>query len=160
MPITLRHNEVLELNLVEYQGAVTWDELKQLASFGARNPDHLRRDTLSWVLPGAHFREIDFARLDALYDHYRKLFAPMDFQIFRRSAWLCESADAMEHVRYWLTGRDAREALSSTVRDFTNLSDAGEWLLLNQGEIARVERRDGFEGLVSFDLPKKRTLAL
>lgn len=159
MPIVLRHNETLELNLVEYQGAITWDELVELAGFGARNCKYLRRDSLNWVLPGAHFREVDFARLDALYNHYAKLYAPMDFQIFRRSAWLCESPEALEHVRYWLVGRNAREAMSSTVRDFTNLQDAGEWLLLSENELGCADRREGFIELTAYDIPTRRAAA-
>lgn len=159
MPVTVRHNAALELLLVEYRGTITWDELKALAAFGARHPDYLRRETLSWVLPCGRFGDIEFARLDALFEHYRQLYAPIDFQIFRRSAWLCESAEALEHVRYWLTGRDAREAMSSTVRHFTGLAEAGEWLLLNEREVRLLERREGFEDLVSYDLPTLRRAA-
>lgn len=160
MPIVVRHNETLELNLVEYRGAISWEELRELAIYGTAHADYLRRDALNWVLPGAHFRGVDFGRIDALFDHYRKLFEPLDFQIFRRSAWLCESPAGLEHVRYWLGGRNAREAMSSNVRDFTLLQDAGEWLLLNESEIPRVERREGFTHVVSYDIPATQAAAV
>lgn len=151
MPITVRLNVELELNLVEYRGAIAWEELTRLAAFGAQSPDFLRRDTLNWVHPGAHFRRIDFGKLDALFEHYRKLFAPLAFHIFRRAAWLCQSPEAQEHIRYWLVGRDTRQAMSSNVRDFSSISDAGEWLLLSQAEIARIERGEGFRELTRFE---------
>lgn len=157
MPVVLSHNETLELNLAEYSGAISLDELKALAQFMAKNPDDLRRDTLTILLPSAHLRDVDLNALDALFSRYRTMYAPLDFQIVRRSAWICQSEAALGHARRWVDdGREtAREEMSSLVRLFDDYATAGEWLLLSTDEIAAVERREGFVELARLDLPTR-----
>lgn len=149
MPAVLRHNETLELNLVEYQGGVTLAELKALAAFMARNPEHLRRDTLTIIQPGGHFNAIALAELDGLFAYYAKLFAPLNLQIMRRAAWVCRSAAAEAHLHHWLSG-DARRQMSSTVRAFDTMAEAADWLLLSPAELALVERGQGFANVARF----------
>jgi hypothetical protein len=149
--VVLRHNEQLELNLAEYRGSVTLAELKGVAVFAANNLDHLRRDSLNVVLPGADFQSVDLATLDALFSRYRAMFAPLDFQIFRRSAWVIQSPQARAHVHYWVNGRDTREAMSSAVREFETFAEAGDWLLLSDAELALVQRGEGFNEIARFE---------
>jgi hypothetical protein len=146
----LRHSETLELNLVEYRGAVTMAELDGFAEFNARNVESMTRDCFNVVMPGASFASIDFAALDTLFKRYVKLYAPLDFQIIRRAAWLCLSDDAAAHVRHWLGG-DARAAMSSAVREFDSFLEAGEWLVLSPAEMGDVELGRGFAEVVRFD---------
>lgn len=152
MPAVLRQNAALELNLVEYQGAVTLAELKALAAFMAHNPQHLQRDTLTFILPGSNFRTIEFSELDQLFAYYAQLFAPLKLQIMRRGAWLCLSPDAEPHLRHWLQG-DTRGLMSSNVRAFSTLADAADWLLLNEQEQELVRRGDGFNTVARFTAP-------
>lgn len=149
MPALLRHNETLELNLVEYQGGVTLAELKALAAFMARNPEHLRRDTLTIIQPGCDFNAITLAELDGLFGYYAQLFAPLNLQIMRRAAWVCRSAAAQAHLDHWLSG-DTRRQMSSTVRAFPTMAGAAEWLLLSPTELALVERGQGFSSVARF----------
>jgi hypothetical protein len=148
--VVLRHNAALELNLVEYGGVITLAELTALAQFVAANPEHMIRDGLAVVMPGARFSDVDKPALDALFAHYRKLYAPIEFQILRRSAWVCLSQAAAPQVRHWLSG-DIREGMSSAVRQFDTLAEAGEWLVLSADEIAFAERREGFIEIVRFN---------
>jgi hypothetical protein len=148
--VVLRHNAALELNLVEYGGVITLAELTALARFVAANPEHMVRDGLAIVMPGARFADVDKAALDALFARYRKLYAPIEFQILRRSAWVCLSDAAAPQVRHWLSG-DIREGMSSAVRQFDTLAAAGEWLVLSREEMALAERREGFIEVVRFD---------
>ena len=150
MPVVLFHSEGLDLNVVEYRGPVTLAELEALAAFQARNPRHMRRDCLNHVRPGAYFAAVDLRALDALFAHYRTLFAPMTFEIMRRSAWLCESEAACKHVRHWLSG-DTRRGMSSAVRQFDTLAEACDWLLLPEAQTGAVARREGFVETASFD---------
>jgi hypothetical protein len=145
----LHHNEALELNLVDYRGGVTLAELRALAAFMAHNPAHLQRDTLNIIQPGSDFAAISLAELDTLFAYYTKLFAPLKLQIMRRGAWVCRSAAAQAHLDHWLRG-DTRKAMSSTVRAFDTLADAGDWLLLNPAEMALVERGQGFADVARF----------
>jgi hypothetical protein len=158
VPVVLRHHEALELNLVEYCGAISLAELKALAEFQAVNTQHLRRDCLAHVRPGAHFACVDFTALDDLFAHYRALFAPLDLQIVRRSAWLCESEAACRHVRHWLAG-DPRTGMASAARQFDTFAEACEWLLLSDAEAEIVARAEGFAEIAAFDertLPRAR----
>lgn len=153
MTVVFRRNDTLELNVVEYQGSVTLAELKALAHAQAHNPGPLKSDTLSWVMPGADFDSIDMATLDELFAFYRGLYSPMHFQIFRRSAWLCQSPGALHHVRHWVGGRNTREEMFSDIRLFETLSEAGEWLILSPVETAMMESGEGFTEQARFTLP-------
>ena len=53
-------------------------------------------------------------------------------------------------MRHWLSG-DIREGMSSAVRQFDTLAEAGEWLVLSPTEIALAERRESFIEIARFD---------
>lgn len=151
MPVVLRHNESLELNLAEYRGSVTYSELKAVADFLAANPSFLKRDCLSVCHADSHFDAIKYEELDQLFSGYAALYAPMSFQIIRRSAWVCLSTAAQKHVDYWIIGRDARGAMSTTLRHFPTYEQAGDWLVLSEAETLSLQTRAGFEIVASFD---------
>jgi len=142
--IVARHNEELEVNRVEYHGRISLAELTALAEFNAAHPAYLSYDCLSIALPGSDFLGVDKAALDTLFAKYSSLFAPIHFLILRRSAWICQSPAAEAHVRYWLTGRETRETVSSDVRKFETFAEAGAWLVLSPEETAQLESGDGF----------------
>lgn len=150
MPVVLSHNETLELNLAEYTGGITLAQLMEVAGFGAKNPNFLKADTLNVVHADTDFSTVDLAELDALFSRYKALFAPLNFQIYRRSAWLCLNQAAEGHIKYWLREHDMREAMSSAVRKFDTYVEAGDWLLLSRAELALVERGEGFTQLAAF----------
>lgn len=158
MTIVLAHNDVLELNRVEYSNTVTLDELKAIAAYGARHPEFLKSDTLAIVQPDAQF-VVSFTELDALFSRYAKLYGRLDFQIYRRSAWFCRSSAAQPHIDYWVGGRDLKEALSSAVRQFQSLAEACDWLLLSASDLAAVERADGFAEIARFEVGPGRAAA-
>lgn len=147
--IILRHSEQLELNLVEYRDTISLGELNALAAFAAGHPNHMVRDAIAVIMPGARFSDVDAPALDALFAHYRKLYATVEFQILRRSAWLCLSPSATPQLTHWLTG-DAREGMSSAVRQFETYAEAGEWLVLNAEEIALLENGETFAEIARF----------
>ena len=160
MPIVLSHNETLELNLAEYTGIITIAQLTEVAGFGAKRPDFLKADTLNVVRADTDFSAVDLAELDTLFARYQTLFAPLNFQIYRRSAWLCFNKAAEAHIQYWLGEHDMREAMSSAVRKFDSYADAGDWLLLSPSELALAERGEGFTQLAVFDEAPALTRAL
>lgn len=153
MPIVLRHNEKLELNRVDYSGAISVSELKGLADFQAAAPTWLTYDCLNLVQTDASFSSVDFTELDALFAYYGELFAPITFVIMRRSAWLYQSPMALAHVRHWLHGRDLRTELSSDVRLLNNFTEAGDWLVLKQGAVAALESGEGFAEVFTIQAP-------
>jgi hypothetical protein len=151
VPVVLRHNETLQLNVAEYTGVITAAQLVGLAEYGGRNPHILKADSLNIVREDGDFAAVDLAELDALFARFRTLFAPLNFQIYRRSAWVCCDGAGDRHVEHWLGAQDMREAMSSTVRKFETFAEAGDWLLLSPAELALVERGEGFTDLVVFD---------
>lgn len=159
MTIVIRHNEKLELNRAEYSGSITLAELTALAEFQAANPTWLTFDALAIVAPGADFQTVDKAALDALYAKYAELFSPMHFLILRRSAWICLSDAAEEHVRYWLGDRATRETISSDVRRFATFAEAADWLVLNQDATQALETGDGFVEFFHAHQPPTRGFA-
>lgn len=156
MTVVLRHNETLELNLVEYAGAITDAQLKAVAAYGSSHISFLQSDALNIVRQDADFSAVDFKALDALFIRYRSLYAPLNFQIYRRAAWLCLSTAAEPHIQYWVGGHDLRGAMSSAVRKFATLAEAGDWLLLSPAEIEAIERGEGFVEL--FNIPEAAAL--
>lgn len=151
MTIAFLHNDRLGLNVALYSDAVTAQQLRALADFMAVTP-LLKRDCLSIVEPSADFSSVSLKELDDLFGYYRELFSPLTVQVFRRSAWICRSEHARAYVNYWVGGRDTRDAVSSDVRLFESVAEAGRWLSLSPGEIGQLERRDGFRECARFSL--------
>jgi hypothetical protein len=151
VPVVLRHNELLELNIAEYRGAITVAELQGVADFLSVNSSFLKYDCLSVVFPGAAFDAVAFDDLDRIFGRYRALYAPINFQIIRRSAWICFSPAAQQHVDLWSGKRDAREAMSTTLRQFATFEEAGDWLVLSEAETLALQTGAGFDDLARFD---------
>jgi len=158
VPVVLRHNELLELNIAEYHGAITLAELQDVADFLAVNREFLKCDCLSIVFPGARFEGVAIDALDRIFGRYKSLYAPINFQIIRRSAWICFSAAAQGHVDHWSGQRDAREAMSTTLRQFETFEQAGDWLVLSEAETLALQTGAGFDELVRFDSGAKSPL--
>ena len=156
MPVVLRHNEQLELNLAEYRGSISFAELEAVATFLAQNPAFLKRDCLSLVTPRADFDRVELTALDRLFGRYKTIYAPMSFQIIRRSAWLCLSPAAQAHIDHWIGQRDAREAMSSTLRQFSSYAEAGDWLVLSEAETRALETGAGFAEIARFEIAPSR----
>lgn len=151
MPVVLRHNELLELNIAEYRGAITVAELQAVADFLTANSSFLKCDCLSIVFPGAVFDTVAFDDLDRIFGRYKTLYAPINFQIIRRSAWLCFSPAAQPHIDHWSGKRDAREAMSTKLRQFASFEEAGDWLVLSEAETLALQTGAGFDELARFD---------
>jgi hypothetical protein len=156
--VIFRRNETLELNRVEYGGAMTLDELKAIAKFQADKPDLLAADCLNLVRADADFSQISFDGLRTVFEHYRLLFAPLRLQIFRRAAWLCESDGPKEHITFWLS-QDAKEGMSSTVKQCHTFAEAADWLLLMDAERDLLERSEGFDEIARFHFPAETARA-
>ncbi|MEQ1820783.1 MAG: hypothetical protein ABL871_19445 [Terricaulis sp.] len=151
MPVVLRHNELLELNVAEYHGAISFAELKGVADYLAANRSFLKCDCLSIVYPGGHFDGVGLEALNTLFGRYKVMYEPINFQIIRRSAWLCFSPAAQAHVDHWSGKREAREVMSTTLRQFASFEEAGDWLVLSEAQTLALQTGAGFEELVRFD---------
>lgn len=151
MPVVLRHNELFEFNIAEYRGAITVGELQAVADYLTANSSFLKFDCLNIVYPGSTFDSVAFDDLDRIFGRYKTLYAPMNFQIIRRSAWICFSPAAQAHVDHWSGKRDAREAMSTTLRQFSSFEEAGDWLVLSEAETLALQAGAGFDELARFD---------
>lgn len=151
LTVVLRHSETLNLNFVECRGAVSTEQLGALAACAAQNRALLQADSLNLVRPDADLSGVDLPALHALFAHYQKLFAPIDFQVYRRTAWVCQSPSAIPHVAVFAGEHAARKAFSTNARRLETLAEAGEWLLLSAEEIADVECGEGFTEIAVFD---------
>lgn len=153
MPIVLSHNEDLELNLAAYHGPVSLAELEATAAFLGATPSFLKRDTLNIVREDTDFDAVPLAELDRIFGRYRSLYAPLDFQMLRRSAWICLSPAAQAHVDHWSGKREVREAMSTTLRQFATFQEAGDWLVLSPSETLALQTGAGFEKIATFEHP-------
>lgn len=160
MTVVLRHSDRLNLNFVECTGPVTTAQLVALAACAAQNPILLSSDSLNFVGPDADLSGVDMAAMNELFAHYQKAYAPLHFQVYRRTAWVCHSPSAMPHVAVFAREHDALKAFSTNVRRLETIAAACEWLLLSPAEIADVEQRAGFDQIAVFeDEPAARLAA-
>lgn len=157
MTVVLRHHDKLELNRVEYRGSVSLAELTAMAEFQAEEPSWLSFDCLNIIMPGTDFQAVELAALDVVFARYRTLFEPISFLILRRSAWVCQSRAGDAHVQHWIGGRDARSGMSSDVRLFDTIDEAGIWLVLSPAQTATLATGEGFRDIfrstIAPDLP-------
>lgn len=159
MTVIFRRNDAVELNLCEFVGPIGLGELKGLAKYQADKPNLLGSDTLNLVRADADFSAITFEMLNAIFEHYRTLFTPLRLQIFRRAVWYCESESPKAHITHWLS-LDAKEGMSSTVKQCHSFAEAADWLLLMDAERAKLETGEGFNEIVRFDVPPAPALSL
>ncbi|MFT3726272.1 MAG: hypothetical protein QM759_00395 [Terricaulis sp.] len=152
MTIIFRRSDELELNLCEFSGSIGMGELKALAKYEADKPDILGSDTLNLVRADADFSALSFEMLNAIFEHYRQLFTPLRLEIFRRAVWYCESDAPKPHIAHWLS-LDAKEGMSSTVKQCHSFAEAADWLLLMDTESALLETGEGFRELACFQIP-------
>jgi hypothetical protein len=153
MTIVILRSEEIELNLLLFRGQIRPDQLEALGRYHAANRDLAASDVLHIIEPGADFSSIGIDRLGVLREQYRMLYAQIDFHLLRRSAWLCLAPEAQEHLRFWLADRHKKDGFSTHVDMFGALADAGDWLMLNEQEMAAVESLTGFDETVRFDSP-------
>jgi hypothetical protein len=156
MPVALRHSETLNLTFVECSGLVSTDQLGGLAACAAETPVLLSSDSLNVIRPDADLSGVDLCALGAMYARYQELYAPLKFQVYRRTAWVCQSPSADAHVDFWVKGANPGKAFSTNVRRVETLAEAGDWLLLSSAELAQIETGEGFVQLAVFDEPRAR----
>lgn len=153
MTLVLRHNERHELNRIEYRGRVTTAELTALADYQFVNPTWLAYDCINVVSADADFDSVSFTDLDAIFAKYRALFEPRRLAIFRRSAWICESPQALTHVSHWIGGRNLRQGMSSDVRLLDDYAAACAWLVLAPTMAEVLATGEGFSEVARYDMP-------
>lgn len=160
MAVILRYSETLNLTFVECTGVVTTAQLASLARCAAENMAFLKADSLNLVHADADLSSVDLQALAAHFAQYQKLYAPLQFQIYRRTAWVCHSPSAEAQVDFWVLGNASRKAFSTNTRRLNTLAEAADWLLLNQAELAMIETGEGFVEFAVFeDAPPRRAVA-
>lgn len=151
MPIVLRHNATLELNRVEYSGAIVARDLHDHAAFNAANPEWLGFDCVSVLQADVDTSRISVASLDEVFRTHSALFTPLSLMFVRRSAWICESEIGQQLLNYWITKRNAMQRQWSDVRQFESFEAAGEWMLLSAESIATLKSGENFKQIAHFD---------
>jgi hypothetical protein len=157
--VLVRHSPTLNLNFVECSGVVSTEQLGALAACASQHETLLKSDSLNIVRAGADFSGVDMAALGALYAHYQKLYKPLQFQVYRRTAWICQCPSALPRVDFWVRGDEARKAFATNTRRLETLAEAAEWLLLSPDESAMLESGESFAEFAHFDDEPARAVA-
>lgn len=150
MPIILRHNAALELNRVEYSGALRAKDLHDHAAFNAANPVWLGFDCVSIVHENIDISTISLNDLDGVFKAHRELFEPLNLMFMRRSAWVCESALAQRLLSHWMDKRNADKSRWADVRQFETFEAAAEWMLLSSEYTAILKHGVDFQEIARF----------
>ncbi len=158
MTIIFRHHEKLEINRVDYCGAIRLTELLEHARYRTTVAHWLNHDHINVVARGAHAPDVTKAALDALYLQHRELFETEKLLIRRRSAWICQSPPVLDILKYWVGARGAKKSGHTDVRLFDTFEEAGQWLVLNHEEIAIAASGEGFFEVARFDAPAPAAL--
>jgi len=153
MAISFKHSERLELNRIEYSGALSTDELFAHARFRGEAKQWLNYDHINLILPGTDASHLARADLDDLFQRHQALFETQKLLILRRSAWVCQSAGALEMLRYWLGDRAAKPRAFTDVRLFETIDAACDWLLLQGDEKTLAVSGEGFDEVAHFIAP-------
>lgn len=151
MTVTIRYSETFKLSLTECTGVVSTEQLGDLAECAAQNTELLTSDSLNIIRPGADLSGVDVHALGALYAKFMKLFAPLQFPVYRRTAWVCQSPTADWHVDFWVRGHETLKTFSSNTRRMETLAEAADWLLLSGAELAQLERFETFVDMACFE---------
>jgi len=151
--VIFQHHDALELNRIDYRGAVSSEELFAHARFRTAAPHWLNYDHLNVILADANAADVTREALSALRLRHDGLFRPENLLILRRSAWVCFSASARPLLRHWLHTRDATAERHTSVRLFDSIEEACGWLVLNVREAALVARSEGFREVQRFHAP-------
>lgn len=151
MPITLRHNEKLELSRVEYSGAIRGADMHNHAAFNAANPVWLGFDCISVIHADVDVSGISLTDLDGVFKTHRQLFEPLNLMFMRRSGWVCESPIGQRFLSHWLEKRNVDRSPWADVRQFDCFEAASEWLLLTPEDAAELKTGAGFREIARFE---------
>jgi hypothetical protein len=159
MPITLRHNEKLELSRVEYAGAIRGADMHNHAAFNAANPVWLGFDCISVIHADVDVSGISLVDLDGVFKSHRQLFEPLNLMFMRRSGWVCESPVGQRFLSHWLEKRTADKSPWADVRQFDSFDTASQWLLLDSEDAAELKTGAGFGEIARFESGASRAFA-
>ena len=159
MPITVRHNDILELSRVEYTGVMSATDLHDHAAFNAANPVWLGFDCISVIHADVEVSAISINNLDGVFTAHRKLFEPLGLVFMRRSGWVCESPAGQRFLSHWLAKRNVDKSPWADVRQFDTFEAASDWLLLNAASAAALKSGDGFREIARFESTASSALA-
>ncbi len=153
MSVRFQHHDALEINRIDYGGALSADEFYAHAHFRLAQPQWLNYDHINVILPDADASALTRGVLDALFLKHQALFDTHKLLIMRRSAWICQSPGARPLLDYWLSDQDKTRAAHTEVRLFETFEAAGEWLVLTPPQSALVARGEGFREIARFEAP-------
>jgi hypothetical protein len=150
MTIVLKRNPEFELTLVHFSGTISAEQLEALMRIQASDPAIATNDALQILATDADMRAVSFEDLDRLRALLHDLIQPIDFQLVRRSAFICHSPDALEQLKYWLRDRSGRDGIKTEPKLCDSMEEAREWLLLTPEELADAAAERGFEEIARF----------
>lgn len=153
MPVILQHSRTIELNRVEYRGAVSLAEMHALGEYQLSHPEWLSYDLLNVLVADANFSGLGLDDLDRIVAKYGALFAPTELLIFRRSAWVSFSPQSQAHLDHWIARRNTRQNQTQEARQFATFAEAAAWLVLSPAKAAPLETGEGFAEMARLELP-------
>jgi hypothetical protein len=154
MTVILQHSPSVELNRVEYRGPISVAEMHALGDYQTRHPDWLAYDLFNLLAADADFDGVSLEDLDSFVLKYRPLFAPKDFLIFRRSAWVSFSPRSQTHLDHWIARRNTRQSQTQEARQFATFGEAAAWLVLSPDKAAMLETGEGFTEMARLHMPQ------
>lgn len=151
MTVVVHYSSTFKLSLTECTGIVTTEQLGALVECAAQNPELLTSDSLNIIRPGSDLSGVDVHVLGAIYAKFQTLFAPLQFPVYRRTAWICQSPAADWHVDFWVRGPENLKTFSSNTHRLNTLAEAADWLVLSDAERAQLERYETFVEVARFE---------
>lgn len=141
MTIIERHTERCHLSTVEMNGPVTLPELEAHNAHRFARRIVLTADCLWYVGRETVFTDMSVAKLDAYSARLRALYRAAPLPMVRRTAWLCESEQALPFVRHFLRDRSADDGLYALPRLVGAFPEAAAWLMVSESDLAETLAR-------------------
>lgn len=148
----MQHNRDLELGRIEYRGRISNAEIIAILEYQLAHQEWLAYDAVNLITADAEGGALHAADLDAALANYATLFAPTDLLIFRRSAWINQSAALQPVVDHWISRRNTGGGQTLEARQFASFAEAVPWLKLPANAAALLETGEGFNELARFEL--------
>ncbi|MFZ2030001.1 MAG: hypothetical protein WAU68_06825 [Vitreimonas sp.] len=149
----MQHSRDVDLNRVEYRGAISLGQMVALAEYQRDHPEWLAYDIFNLIAPDADFSAVRLDDLDAVVVKFPELFKPSKLLIFRRSAWISFSACSQGHLDHWIARRNTRQNQTQEARQFTTFADAASWLVLSASAASILETGEGFTEMARLESP-------
>src|SRR5262245_13997317 len=120
MPISMRHNEALELTRVDFYGKILPEHVHAYGAYGLANSVWVNFDCITFVSDDADVSAITAADIEDTFKAFGAMLRASATRVRRRTGWVCQNAACQQALDAWLAKRNAGSEPDTHVRQFSS----------------------------------------